>query len=180
LSASFIFIMASIVVLTIIGIYLPRPEYGARGALLRRCNMNSELLSEAHATQPKAVSAAATSSRWASARVSVVTALEVGGAALLFLRARSQEGSFGEVITAGAVDKFPPGSVTEFAAGGFFLIRAPDSGFLAVYRRCPHLGCTVEWHPEDDNALICPCHASTFNIHGDYERSPVPRAARSL
>jgi cytochrome b6-f complex iron-sulfur subunit len=107
--------------------------------------------------------------------VSVVTALEVGGAALLFLRARSQEGSFGEVITAGAVDKFPPGSVTEFAAGGFFLIRAPDSGFLAVYRRCPHLGCTVEWHPEDD-CFVCPCHASRFNIHGDYERAPVPRA----
>jgi cytochrome b6-f complex iron-sulfur subunit len=106
--------------------------------------------------------------------LSVITALEVGGAALLFLRARSQEGSFGEVITAGKVASFPPGSVTEFGRDAFFLIRAHDGGFLAVYRRCPHLGCTVEWEA-DKECFLCPCHASTFNFYGEYERAPVPR-----
>ena len=106
--------------------------------------------------------------------LSVLTALEVGGAALLFLRARSQEGDFGGVITAGKPASFPPGSVTEFARHAFFLIRSQDGGFLAVYRRCPHLGCTVEWEAERQ-CFNCPCHASTFNIYGEYERSPVPR-----
>lgn len=106
--------------------------------------------------------------------LSVLTALEVGGAALLFLRARSQEGSFGGVITAGAPSTFPPGSVTEFAADGFFLIRAHDGGFLAVYRRCPHLGCTVEWQPAEE-CFLCPCHASSFDFYGEYQRAPVPR-----
>ena len=46
--------------------------------------------------------------------LSALAVLEVGGAGLLFLRARSQEGEFGEVITAGEVESFPTNSVTEF------------------------------------------------------------------
>lgn len=107
--------------------------------------------------------------------LSALTALEIGGAALLFLRARSQEGNFGGVITVGAVGDFPEGSVTEFAQDAFFLIRAPDGGFLAVYRRCPHLGCTVNWEASEQR-FLCPCHASTFDFYGEYERTPVPRA----
>ncbi|MFZ5916660.1 MAG: ubiquinol-cytochrome c reductase iron-sulfur subunit [Chloroflexota bacterium] len=104
----------------------------------------------------------------------VLAALEIGGASLLFLQARTQEGQSGGLITAGETESFPPGSVTEFPAEGFFLVRAHDGGFLAVDRRCPHLGCIVEWVPEK-NHFLCPCHASTFDFHGDYENPPVPR-----
>lgn len=107
--------------------------------------------------------------------LTALTALEIGGAALLFLRARSQEGNFGGVITAGAAGDFPEGSVTEFAQDAFFLIRAPDGGFLAVYRRCPHLGCTVNWEPGEQR-FQCPCHASTFDFYGEFENAPVPRS----
>ena len=45
--------------------------------------------------------------------------IEMGGAGFFFLRARSMEGEFGGLITAGAVDSFPTGSVTEFADATF-------------------------------------------------------------
>lgn len=100
--------------------------------------------------------------------------LEIGGAGLLYLRAHTLEGQYGGVITAGAVESFPPDSVTEFASAHFFLIRASDGGFLAVHSRCPHLGCTVNWVPEESK-FFCPCHASAFDFYGNFENPPVPR-----
>ena len=100
--------------------------------------------------------------------------LETGGASLLFLQPRAAAGEFGGVVTAGASDSFPAGSVTEFPDGRFFLVRAPDGGFLAVYRRCTHLGCSVSWQPAE-NRFFCPCHASTFDLHGNVTNPPAPR-----
>ena len=107
--------------------------------------------------------------------LSLVALLEVGGASLLFMKPRSSEGEFGSLVTAGTVDSFPSGSVTEFPDGRFYLVRASDGGFLAVYRRCTHLGCNVSWKP-DQNRFFCPCHASSFDIHGEVENPPAPRA----
>ena len=101
-----------------------------------------------------------------------VAALELGAAGILFLRARSLEGKFGGIITAGPVDSFTPGTVTEFEEGNFFLVRTADSGFLAIFRRCPHLGCTVEWVPAKEK-FFCPCHSASFDPHGDYQTSIV-------
>ena len=100
---------------------------------------------------------------------------EIAGASLLFLAPRSMEGEFGGIVTAGPVDSFPNGSITEFPAGRFFLVRAEDGGFLAVYRRCTHLGCSVSWKP-DHNQFVCPCHGSHFDFYGDVENPPAPRA----
>ena len=100
--------------------------------------------------------------------------LEAGGAGFVFLRARSLGGEYGGLITAGAVDDFQPGSVTEFQHERFFLIRAADGGFLAVYNRCTHLGCTVNWVPAQ-NEFVCPCHAASFDFYGNFEGPPVPR-----
>jgi cytochrome b6-f complex iron-sulfur subunit len=107
--------------------------------------------------------------------LSLVALLEVGGASLLFMKPRSLEGEFGGLVAAGLADSFPLGSVTEFPDGRFYLVRAADGGFLAVYRRCTHLGCTVNWEPEQ-NSFFCPCHASTFDIHGAVQSPPAPRA----
>lgn len=101
--------------------------------------------------------------------------LEVGGASLLFMKPRSLEGEFGGLVTAGPVDSFPSGSVVEFPDGRFFLVRSSEGGFLAVYRRCTHLGCSVNWEAEQ-NRFFCPCHASSFDQHGDVENPPAPRA----
>ena len=107
--------------------------------------------------------------------VSALALLEVGGASLLFMQPRSLEGEFGGTVNAGAVDSFPAGSVVEFPGGRFFLVRSHDGGFLAVYQRCTHLGCSVTWEP-DQNRFFCPCHASSFDIHGSVENPPAPRA----
>ena len=109
----------------------------------------------------------------------VVAALEAGVAGLLFLQSRGREAEFGDIITVGPVDDFPLGSVIEFPENRFFLIRSHDGGFLAVHNRCPHLGCTVYWAPEQ-NHFVCPCHASNFDFYGDFESAPVHRALDTL
>ena len=79
------------------------------------------------------------------------------------------------VIQAGAVDTFAPGTVTAFPRGRFYLARLADGGFLALSRRCPHLGCTLPWIAEEEK-FLCPCHSSAFDIRGDVLSSPAPRA----
>ena len=79
------------------------------------------------------------------------------------------------LVVAGAVDDFAPGSVTALPAGRFYLVRLEDGGFLALHRRCPHLGCTVPWE-EKAKRFVCPCHGSSFDIRGDLQSPPAPRA----
>lgn len=90
-------------------------------------------------------------------------------------RGRAREGDFGAVIEAGSVESFLPGSVTAFPRGHFYLVRLEDGGFLAIHRRCTHLGCAVPW-VEKEKRFVCPCHSSTFDIKGDVIRAPALRA----
>jgi cytochrome b6-f complex iron-sulfur subunit len=78
------------------------------------------------------------------------------------------------MFTAGAVNKFEPNSVTAFVRGRFYLARLKDGGFLALSRKCTHLGCTVPW-VEKEMRFACPCHASAFDITGDVIHPPAPR-----
>ena len=107
--------------------------------------------------------------------LSALAVLEIGGASLLFMKPRSLEGEFGGIVNAGPIDSFTPGSVVQFPGGRFFLVRSHDGGFLAVYQRCTQLGCSVTWEA-DEGRFFCPCHASSFDIHGDVENPPAPRA----
>lgn len=107
--------------------------------------------------------------------LSFLAVVEMGGASLLFMQPRSLEGQFGGMVAAGTVDSFPIGSVTHFPDGRFFLIRADNGGFLAIYQRCTHLGCAVDWEA-DKHHFFCPCHASSFDLRGDVANPPAPRA----
>ncbi|MBT8082792.1 MAG: Rieske 2Fe-2S domain-containing protein [Gammaproteobacteria bacterium] len=78
------------------------------------------------------------------------------------------------VIVAGPVERFAPGSVTPFVAGKCYLVRDEDGGFLALHRKCTHLGCSVPWN-ETERRFACPCHASAFDIHGDVVNAPASR-----
>ncbi len=100
--------------------------------------------------------------------------LEAGGVALTFLSPRVAEGEFGSVFTAGAVEDFPPGSVTAFNNGRFYLVRMEDGGFLALYRKCTHLGCAVPWD-QAVGQFVCPCHGSVFETDGQVLNPPAPR-----
>jgi cytochrome b6-f complex iron-sulfur subunit len=95
-----------------------------------------------------------------------------------FLRPRrstAREGEFGTVIAAGPVESFERGSVTAFPRGRFYLARLEDGGFLAISRKCTHLGCTLPWN-ETEQKFLCPCHSSAFDIRGSVVRAPAPRA----
>jgi cytochrome b6-f complex iron-sulfur subunit len=107
----------------------------------------------------------------------------IGGAVLVeyaliaadFLRPhrRDEEEGVG-VVVAGPQERFEPGSVTAFPEGKFYLCRLEDGGFLALSRRCTHLGCTVPWDSAR-SLFVCPCHASSFDITGEVLSPPAPR-----
>jgi cytochrome b6-f complex iron-sulfur subunit len=106
-----------------------------------------------------------------------VAILEAGWIAVsALLPARRKTPRVGDpgVQIAGPVERFEPGSVTPFADGKFYLARLEDGGFLAVHRKCTHLGCSVPWN-SDELRFSCPCHASAFDIHGDVINAPAPR-----
>ena len=103
-----------------------------------------------------------------------VAALETAGVFLAYLQPRLVEGEFGSIITAGLVDDFPPNSVTHIPSGRFYVVRIGDGGFIAVYHRCTHLGCTVPWDSTAQK-YICPCHNSQFDQQGTVENPPAPR-----
>jgi Rieske Fe-S protein len=87
---------------------------------------------------------------------------------------RAKEGDSGGIMEAGAVDKFPLNSVAAFVRGRFYLARLEDGGFLALSRKCTHLGCTVPWSSKEMK-FMCPCHASVYDIRGDVLSAPAPR-----
>jgi cytochrome b6-f complex iron-sulfur subunit len=108
----------------------------------------------------------------------ILAGAEFVGVVFAFLRPRKppvRETDFGGIIEAGPIDDFEPDSVTAFIRGQFYLSRLKDGGFLALSRKCTHLGCTVPWDSEG-NIFLCPCHSSTFDRTGEVISPPAPRA----
>jgi cytochrome b6-f complex iron-sulfur subunit len=97
---------------------------------------------------------------------------------------------FGGVVSPGTTDQFPPGTKKQIVEGKFWLVNLTAEqggpGFLALWQKCPHLGCTVPWR---DNFTFtdpatgvskrgwfrCPCHGSTYNDAGVRVFGPAPR-----
>jgi cytochrome b6-f complex iron-sulfur subunit len=107
----------------------------------------------------------------------LVALAEIVAVVFAFVRSNKskvREAASDVIITAGTVDKFEPNSVTAFVRGRFYLARLEDGGFLALSRKCTHLGCTVPWI-EKEMKFACPCHASAFDITGAVINSPAPR-----
>ena len=53
-------------------------------------------------------------------------------------------------------------------------MRLDDGGFLALHRKCTHLGCGIPWRP-DERRFAWPCHASAFDIRGAVLNAPATR-----
>lgn len=98
---------------------------------------------------------------------------EVAGLSLVNLWPKIKPGSFGGQIAAGKPESFPVGSITHVQSGKFYLSHL-EEGFLALYQRCTHLGCTVPWVADQDR-FNCPCHSSIFNKKGEVLGGPAPR-----
>jgi len=66
--------------------------------------------------------------------------------------------------------------------GGFGGVVASErGGLIALYQKCPHLGCAVPWRPEFEFGgakgwFRCPCHGSTYTKGGLRVFGPSPRS----
>ena len=107
-----------------------------------------------------------------SAGAFLIKILDIG---FRFSKPMAAAGEFGSVITVGDQSSLPaPGDAPQsFRDGRFFLVNSPQ-GILALYQACTHLDCLLYWD-EESREFVCPCHASAFNLYGDYLRGPAPR-----
>ena len=91
-------------------------------------------------------------------------------------------GAFGGSVLAGSVNDYRVGEVKKVTEGKFFISRVPE-GFLALWQKCPHLGCAVPWlenGPSLDSIAAtgrfnCPCHGSVYDRYGQIKGGPAPR-----
>lgn len=91
-------------------------------------------------------------------------------------------------ITVGPLANYPAGVPTLFNFNrttingwvqtvnsyGVYIVKHEDGSVLALSNKCTHLGCRVNWKPEE-NAYICPCHNAYFDINGAIVKGPQPR-----
>ncbi|OGO32331.1 MAG: hypothetical protein A2Z29_02500 [Chloroflexi bacterium RBG_16_56_11] len=119
---------------------------------------------------------------WAAAGV---VGIEIIGGLVASLQPRVSAGSFGgkiKVATVAEARAMPVGTVTYFPEQRFYLSRV-ESGFLALYRKCTHVGCVVPWQPDDPSEdglapkgrFNCPCHGGIFDRYGIVHSGPPPR-----
>jgi cytochrome b6-f complex iron-sulfur subunit len=120
------------------------------------------------------------------------------GAAVVAFLWPQLSGGFGSRITIGKVDDvvqsirandgflyLPEGRawITEFPREGLPKAKAAypanvyagmEAGLVALYQKCPHLGCRV---PECKSSqwFECPCHGSQYNRVGEKKGGPAPR-----
>ncbi len=107
--------------------------------------------------------------------VSLVALVGQAGVALLqYFQPRIKPGGFGGKVIAGKPDEFKPGTVNQVQGGHFYISSLEDGGYLALWWRCTHLGCTVPWRG-DEKQFHCPCHSSLFNTKGEVIGGPAPR-----
>lgn len=57
------------------------------------------------------------------------------------------------------------GGIVEYEGGKAGVYKDDNGQLHIVSTRCPHLGCQVEWNP-DEKSWDCPCHGSRFDRDG--------------
>lgn len=121
-----------------------------------------------------------------------IFAVALGGGTIATLWPTVRRGAFGSKIIAGKLDdlhqqielhKMPVYNL----AGHFYIVKYesndPDNpyvragvvadGLMALYQKCPHLGCRVPFCPTSQY-FECPCHGARFNYAGEVRRGPAP------
>jgi cytochrome b6-f complex iron-sulfur subunit len=91
------------------------------------------------------------------------------------------KGGLGAVVNVGKLGDFPavtpqkgePVHTTKIKSWVVNLMDF-DKSVQALYHTCPHLGCTVPYCNQSGR-FECPCHGSTYNLHGEWVEGPAPR-----
>jgi len=83
-------------------------------------------------------------------------------------------------------DEMRPGDALEFETPTgvkIVVARQGDTGtiddFIALSSTCPHLGCRVDWQPQNQR-FFCPCHNGAFDPQGKATMGPPAQAGQSL
>jgi len=118
-----------------------------------------------------------------------------------FFNLRKPTGFGGTVIVSKAQVPAPGDAPARITAGKFWLSNnsgaqgdvlgsGATGGLLALYWKCPHLGCTVPWNATFDGATVsfpgiigwfrCPCHGSTYSHAGVRVFGPAPRSMDTM
>ena len=116
---------------------------------------------------------------WATAGLLIV---ETTGGLVASLWPKLKAGSFGTKVNIATLEEARAmlvGTVAYFMEQRFYLSRV-ESGFLALYRSCTHVGCVVPWledDPSEDNLapkgrFNCPCHGGIFDRYGVVRAGP--------
>lgn len=77
-----------------------------------------------------------------------------------------------QVLASAAVADVPLNGALLFRTERLALMR-DESGFYALSLICTHLGCTVT---VTEDALLCPCHGSRFDLQGTVLKGPADRS----
>lgn len=130
---------------------------------------------------------------------SMLLAISGFGASMIAMLWPSLSGGFGAKIRVGRVEEVL-GEIAQtkepfyYAAGRFYINPYPkeavpaaqkitaygavlegyEQGLVAVYQKCPHLGCRVPWC-KTSQWFECPCHGSQYNRVGEKKGGPAPR-----
>ncbi|MCC7366254.1 MAG: Rieske 2Fe-2S domain-containing protein [Dehalococcoidia bacterium] len=130
--------------------------------------------------------------------------LTVGGLLsgfLGFFNLRNPTGFGGVVVVPANVIPAPAAEPFRVSEGKFFLANLAGAegdvlgaggagGLLALYWKCPHLGCSVPWEGSYSGAAVnfpgingwfrCPCHGSTYSKAGIRVFGPAPRSMDTM
>jgi cytochrome b6-f complex iron-sulfur subunit len=111
---------------------------------------------------------------FAGALVVAVAAAAGGAAAAFAAPPAGRREDVAEIEAASFAELKQKGSI-RFRFGREPCILVLDGGRLhALSLVCTHLGCLVEWRP-DERRLTCPCHRAAFGLEGDVLEGPPPR-----
>ncbi len=122
----------------------------------------------------------------------MVAATAAGGVDFIWPRGVS---GFGGTVSVAAAAVPAPGQKVQIPVGRFWLVNLTEEqggpGLLALWWKCPHLGCTVPWKPNfvfpdpttgasKKGWFRCPCHGSTYTDAGIRVFGPAPRSLDTM
>lgn len=81
------------------------------------------------------------------------------------------KGYFGGAKAAANVLTPGHGGVVEYEGEKLGVYKDENGEVFAVSTKCPHLGCQLEWNP-DELSWDCPCHGSRFTYRGELIDNP--------